>query len=285
MGWRIVNGKKYFYDVYRHGGRVIARYLGRGPDAQREAEKLEQRHKVRRARQRALANLAKLKKLGEETFSEIDLLLWASLVTAGFYRHSGQWRRRRYTVPKERPFFEPPPPPPTTFKEMVRRANLGEELALATLREYLIARPHLWKQVGDVAFLAREARIRRIAGGNAVVAESIRMRLESMRANFTSPQPSQIEELAVEGLLGTWLELHQLELVSQYKENQSLQSQCNKAHTAATRRFYAALGAYWMVRGNLPVVRRVSEELLNPQNQEESGQVAVVPTSLAEATA
>lgn len=284
MGWRIVNGKKYFYDCYRQYGEVKVRYLGNGPDAQREAEKLEQRHKVRRARQRALANLAKLKKLGEQTFSEIDLLLQAALVTAGFYRHHGEWRRRKYTVPPERSSLEDPPAPPTTYQEMVRRANLGEELALASLREYLVARPHIWKQVGDVAFLARESRIRQIAKGNAVVAESIRLRLESMRANFTSPQPSRIEELAVEGLLGTWLELHQLELASQQEQNRPLQNEFNKFHTAATRRYYTALRAYWLVRGNLPTVQGASEALLGPQNQEESGQVPVVPPIHCEAT-
>jgi hypothetical protein len=75
MGWRIVNGKRYFYDAYRLGDEVIVTYLGNGPAAQWAARELEQRKQAREARKRSLAAaIAKLKQFGEETDGETLLL-------------------------------------------------------------------------------------------------------------------------------------------------------------------------------------------------------------------
>ena len=193
-------------------------YLGRGRAAEKAANEQDRR-------KRRLANIAAFKKLGAETFEQIELLLRAGLVAAGFYlRHGGPWRIRKYSMPKELHPFQAPPPSPTTLTGLVEKANLGDEKALAGLREYLRTNPHVWLKAGDVASHAREARICKIAAGNNLVAESIRLKLEALREELAGPRANLMEKLAIEGVLQGWLEVNQMQLAGLADVNQPYQS-------------------------------------------------------------
>src|SRR6476660_6153421 len=115
MSWRIVQSKtgprRYYYQSERWYAEVRTVYLGTGPAAEQAAREQEQRHEIRRARKRALADIAAQRKFGEQTWGEIDLLLRAALVAGGCYQHGrSQWRTRRFTMPTDQPFFVDPPP-------------------------------------------------------------------------------------------------------------------------------------------------------------------------------
>jgi hypothetical protein len=290
MAWRTVPSKtgprRYFYATERVNGEVRTFYLGYGPVAERAAKKQEHRHELRRARQRAIADVVALKKLGADTFHEIDLLLRAALVACGYYRHArGQWRTRRCTRPKDHnPFPGSPPPVPTThtavptdpslpasqppvrttLKELIEQANSGNQIALDGLRKYLREHPHAWERVGDVASHALEARIRQIARDNQLLAESIRMQVKDLRLRLTGPTASTIEMLAAEEVGVAWLELNHVRLAAQYQQNRPLGCHFAPLENVATRRYSVALKTFLFVQAKRPEIERASK-VLAPQ--------------------
>src|SRR5262245_54735773 len=99
MAWVVRHRARYFYRSTRVGGRVVCRYLGRGPEAERAAAEIERRRAERaaarerreRERRRFDEALGPLGQLCELT----DLVLGLSLVAAGFRKHArGTWRLR-----------------------------------------------------------------------------------------------------------------------------------------------------------------------------------------------
>ncbi len=285
MAWRTVQSKtgprRYYYATERVRGAVRTFYFGFGPDAEEAAQKQKLRHEIRRARQRAIAEIVALRKLGADTFHEIDLLLRAALVATGFYKHArGEWRKRRYTMPTDHPFQGSPPPVPTTLKELVEQANSGDQSALDGLRKYLHKDPQAWKRVGDVAAHALESRVQQIANGNSLVAESIRMQIESLRTGLTGPQPSMIEQLAVTEVIVAWLEVNQVRLVAQFERYQPLGSHVTPLEKVATRRYSVALKTFRLVQAKRPEIERASKELTPMLGTPDGGtpQEAVQPT-------
>ncbi len=101
MSYETRRGQKYYYRGRRVDGRVVKKYLGRGPaakraaaeDAQRKLDRLDQRR-----RELALENRLAL------FLDEFDLFWTASgralriaLLAHNYHRRRGEWRRRRAT--------------------------------------------------------------------------------------------------------------------------------------------------------------------------------------------
>ena len=90
------NGARYYYRSRRVDGKVHKEYFGRGPraeqaakeDARRRAEKKACR-KRRQQFDDAIAPLAEVER-------RLEPLVAAALLTTGFYKHHGSWRRRRH---------------------------------------------------------------------------------------------------------------------------------------------------------------------------------------------
>jgi hypothetical protein len=96
MSWETRKGNRYFYRKHRRGGRVVAEYLGRGTralfhivfdgaDDDIDAWKRLQDKKLERGIDRRLDFLDFL----------VQSYVTMHLVSQGFNRHRGQWRRRR----------------------------------------------------------------------------------------------------------------------------------------------------------------------------------------------
>jgi hypothetical protein len=99
MGWKTINGRRYYYKSERDGGRVKTAYfgagesgllislLGREDQAEREAERDERRaeREENRAEEKAVT----------EWFDDVQAVADAAMIAAGFHKHKGQWRRRR----------------------------------------------------------------------------------------------------------------------------------------------------------------------------------------------
>jgi hypothetical protein len=101
MPWATRGDKRYFYESARTGGKVVRRYVGHGPPAeraaaevqQRRADRAEQAAALRAEQQRHAAAVAPLLELVGLT----DLVMKATLISAGFHLHSRcTWRRKRY---------------------------------------------------------------------------------------------------------------------------------------------------------------------------------------------
>src|SRR5262245_37583074 len=63
------------------------------------------------------------------------------------------------------------------FRELVRRANLGEPGALTRLRTFLDRNPWLWQRAGDLSAVAERSWLALICGTNQLVAESVKRRV------------------------------------------------------------------------------------------------------------
>ncbi len=102
MPWRIRNGKRYLYRTRRIGSKFRSEYVGCGAGADAAYAEMQrargERKRDREARQQVLVDLKALNKAAEQSAKEIELILRAQLLAAGFYQHQrGPWRPRRNT--------------------------------------------------------------------------------------------------------------------------------------------------------------------------------------------
>src|SRR5262245_56691085 len=91
---------------------------------------------------------------------------------------------------------EPAEPPLTEqVRELLFRAQEGDQSVLPQLREVLDSRPGLWRQMGDLAGHARDALLALASGRSLLAKESIRRRLQEVQAELAGPTPSSLEGL------------------------------------------------------------------------------------------
>jgi hypothetical protein len=100
MPWLQRGRHRAFYQSVRINGRVVHRYLGSGPEAERAAAAIEERRQQRAAARAALVaeqeTHAEVVVPLEELFSLTDLVMRDALLLAGFHQHCrGAWRKRR----------------------------------------------------------------------------------------------------------------------------------------------------------------------------------------------
>lgn len=100
MAWTTRKGKgRYYVRKYKDHGRVIRQYVGAGPFAEALAmsdvlareEREERLADAREARRRE----RELDELLDELARATRTLTQGVLLSAGYHRHNGQWRRRR----------------------------------------------------------------------------------------------------------------------------------------------------------------------------------------------
>jgi hypothetical protein len=100
MGWKRINGHDYYYRSVRSGGEVVSEYLGGGEaagliariEAIEREQKEARRYHERAERKRGEDEDRKL----SEWFDGIEAVADLAMEAAGYHRHKGQWRRRRY---------------------------------------------------------------------------------------------------------------------------------------------------------------------------------------------
>jgi len=99
MGWKTINGRRYYYKSERERGRVKTTYFGAGESgllisllalqdrAEREAE--------REKRQAEKEEFETEEKAAAEWSDDVQAGADAAMIAAGFHNHKGQWRRKR----------------------------------------------------------------------------------------------------------------------------------------------------------------------------------------------
>jgi hypothetical protein len=99
MGWKTINGRRYYYKSERDGGRVKSTYFGAGEagtlmakmaafdreDRSAEREELREERKESDAEETAVP----------DWFDQVQAVADAAMIEAGFHKHKGQWRRIR----------------------------------------------------------------------------------------------------------------------------------------------------------------------------------------------
>jgi hypothetical protein len=107
---------------------------------------------------------------------------------------------------------EPAPDYQQLFKELVARANAGEREALARLRKFLDANPHIWSRAGDLTAVAERAWIELIAGEDQFRVESVKRRLTQLKDELKGPHPTALEAVLVDLIAVAWLGAHHVEI-------------------------------------------------------------------------
>jgi len=100
MGWETRGHGRYYTRCRRKNGRVVREYIGAGPIAEQAsradaAQRAERAHQVEVGRAER-AGWAAADALLRQLSTDVDLLVRAALVDAGYHQHNrGMWRRKR----------------------------------------------------------------------------------------------------------------------------------------------------------------------------------------------
>ena len=99
MGWKTINGRRYYYKSEREGGRVKTTYFGAGESglliSLLELEDRAEREAEREQRQAEKEEFETEEKAVAEWFDDVQAVADAAMIAAGFHKHKGQWRRKR----------------------------------------------------------------------------------------------------------------------------------------------------------------------------------------------
>ena len=99
MGWKTLNGRRYFYKSEREGRRVRSVYCGAGEAGQIMALTIQldrdDREAERRERQAEREESDAEERAISDWFDGVQAAADAAMIAAGFHKHKGQWRRRR----------------------------------------------------------------------------------------------------------------------------------------------------------------------------------------------
>jgi hypothetical protein len=125
---------------------------------------------------------------------------------------------------------------------LAARAQQGDAAALPEIRRVLDEHPEVWKTAGDWADRARQAWVKLVSGGDAVLAESARKRLDALQEELGRPFQEPLERLLVERVVICLfqLEIADAELAAVENRPAAERGDVLKCHAAAQQAFHQA---------------------------------------------
>ena len=160
----------------------------------------------------------------------------------------------------------------TEIMELVKRAEQGEQTALAGIREMFDREPSLCNALGDLARLAEESLITVItvaSGDNPLTKESLQYKLRGLKEELAGPSPTPVERMLVERVTACWLQLYYFETLYAQGLDGGVTQQWSEYHQRridrAQRRYLSAIKALVQVRRLLgPMVQlNIAEKQIN----------------------
>jgi hypothetical protein len=143
-----------------------------------------------------------------------------------------------------------------TLADLVARAETGDAEATIALRAFLVSHPEIWQRCSDLGSQLFEIWIGRIAQGNALQRESLRLKVEQLKVEHGGPNPTPLERLLVERVLVSWLQVEQISGLAAQLDG--LQQQTAwfllKRQNQAERQFRNAIETLAMVRKMAPAL-------------------------------
>jgi hypothetical protein len=104
MAWEYRSGGPVYYHSVRVAGTSRKVYLGKGPEALAQSERVAQACRQREAQRAALraeqARVAGAEQRLHDARQLIEMLAAASVLLRGYHWHRGGWRRRRGHPPE-----------------------------------------------------------------------------------------------------------------------------------------------------------------------------------------
>jgi|SRR5262245_14251648 len=102
-------------------------------------------------------------------------------------------------IPGEVPYSE-------AMRALLQRAQQGDASVLVELRALLDERPALWQRLGNLTGHVEEALLDVAAGKSLLARESIRRRMESLRAELSVPPLTPVEKLLIDRVVIGWVQ-------------------------------------------------------------------------------
>jgi hypothetical protein len=99
MGWKTIKGRRNYYKSERDGGRVKTTYFGAGESglliSLLELEDRAEREAEREKRRAEKEEFETEESAVAEWFDDVQAVADATMITAGYHKHKGKWRRKR----------------------------------------------------------------------------------------------------------------------------------------------------------------------------------------------
>ena len=148
------------------------------------------------------------------------------------------------------------------FKAVVEKANGGDPAALVEMRAFLDDQPEIYRKIGDMAHPLEAGWIGGIAGGNQLIAESVRLEVDRFRAGLLGDHPDDLETMLVNQVVLIHLELqyHQMGADGLGNASKGRATTLLKRLDSAQRRLGTAVRTLDVVRKRIPgrgVVARI----------------------------
>lgn len=139
------------------------------------------------------------------------------------------------------------------FDRLCKRANDGDSEAQQELKALLDAHPEIWRGMGDLAAHAQKNFIRLIAEDEFLLTEAINRKAAEMRRELAGAFPTPLELMAVERVVGCWLQLQYVSSKCAQAEGElSRATFWLKRADQAQRAYDAAVRSLLLIRELLP---------------------------------
>lgn len=141
-------------------------------------------------------------------------------------------------------------PAEAELAELLRRAERGDASALPPLRAALDSSSGVWRAYGDLAGQSERELIRRAAGANLLMSESLLRALDQLRRELVGVAQSPLVELLARRAALGWLEAHHLDLLAAQgpvsSDGQS--AELGRRRDRAQRRYLGAVRSLALVK-------------------------------------
>jgi hypothetical protein len=98
-------------------------------------------------------------------------------------------------------------PDAAELRSLVERGRRGDATVLPQLREFLDEHPEVWQKAGDLAHHVQSSWLELLVGDDVLGREAIQLQAEQMRRELRSEQSSTAEELLLDLVVASWLEV------------------------------------------------------------------------------
>ncbi len=150
---------------------------------------------------------------------------------------------------------------------LVRRGMAGDQEVLPAIRELLDQAPALWENASTLATQVEHAWLQVIAGADLVTRGMLVRQAARMKAQLTGPAPTPLEQLLVDRIVVSWLQVQQAELraASRLKHSMVLSSAEENRLDKVHKRYLMAIKSLAQVRKLLRPRTAVQVNIANQQ--------------------
>ena len=96
--------------------------------------------------------------------------------------------------------------------ELMKEAANGNTEVLPQLQAYLDDNPEVWQKLGDLSWHAEEAVLGVIAGKHLLIKESVRKKMQELRAELSGHSTSPLEQLLIDRIVLAWAQSHHADM-------------------------------------------------------------------------